>query len=275
MSKYIKTILHLLLFLSISSCEKEITVDIPDNHSKLVISCHLGANDSIRVDVSASIPLYEISTGEVHNIETAIVKISSDRQNWITLNYNPFQAYTQPVQNMSILEGNTYYLEVSAPGYNTVTSQVTIPVYQPVAAKITKIDSISTFDSNYRYIQTQFSFKDIANQANFYGVKAYGKSDGQWIELYPNDDKPWVFTDKQMDGKEFVFNFEGTVDLNCDSVKFRILQTSESFYLFHRSMYYYTSEDPFTEATPVYGNITNGLGIFSGYAYRDYLFALQ
>ena len=49
----------------------------------------------------------------------------------------------------------------------------------------------------------------------------------------------------------------------------------ESFYLFHRSMYYYTSEDPFTEATPVYGNITNGLGIFSGYAYRDYLFALQ
>jgi len=276
MSKTIKTILYLILFLSISSCEKEITVDIPDNHSKLVVSCHLGVNDSIRVDVSASIPLYETSTGEVHIVETAIVKLSADQQNWITLTYNPiYQTYSQPIQNFNIIEGNTYYIEVSASGYNTVTSQVTIPVYQPIEAKLVKMDSLIYYDPNYRYIQAQFSFRDVANQANFYGVKAYGKNDGQWIELYSNDDKLWVFSDKQMDGKEFVFNFEGAADLNCDSVKFRILQTTESFYLFHYSMYNYSPEDPFTEATPVYSNINNGLGIFSGYTYRDYMFALR
>jgi hypothetical protein len=138
-----------------------------------------------------------------------------------------------------------------------------------------KIDSIEDYDPNYKYIQAQFSFRDVANQANFYGVKAYGKNNGQWIDLFPNDEKPWVFSDKQMDGKEFVFNFDGTIDLDSDSIKFRILQTNESFYLFHHSIYNYAPEDPFTEATPVYSNINNGLGIFSGYTYRDYMFALR
>jgi hypothetical protein len=274
-----KTLFRLLL-ISIgitifTSCEKEITVDIPDNNSKIVISCHLGVGDSISAKVSASIPLYELSTGENKPITNATIKISTDNSNWMTLDYESNQQIYFLSKNVhTILASTTYFLSVSAPGYTTITSEVTTPVYQPISPIISKIDTSTNEFGNFQ-VDVRFKFTDVLNQANYYGAKAFIKANGLLYELNNYNEKSWVFSDKLSDGKEFILNFSTSTVSSSDSIMLRVFQTSESFYQFHYSLFNYSGESPFSEATPVYSNITNGLGIFSGYDYRDYTFPLQ
>jgi len=49
-------------------------------------------------------------------------------------------------------------------------------------------------------------------------------------------------------------------------VKIYIYNLEKSYYLYHKSLDDYNDgANPFSEATPVYSNITGGLGIFTSY----------
>ncbi len=277
MKKIILAIFVFVLIASFSSCVKEIQVEVPDNNSKLVVSSHLSAGNDLLINVSASTPLYEESDGEMKKVENATVRISNDKINWHVLIYNSsLQAFSLPSSIFPLSEGGSYHLEVSDPGYETVTSETTVPVYKPLQVSLANIDTTSN-EYGDDYLNARFRFSDLTGQPNYYGVIAYAYSGSNATQLNYESSMPWVFSDAQADGKEYILDFNGSFMLgNCDSVQLRVYQTNEAFYRFHYSMAMFTGDsNPFSEASPVYTNITNGLGVFSGFAYRDYYFPVN
>jgi hypothetical protein len=78
------------------------------------------------------------------------------------------------------------------------------------------------------------------------------------------------FTDKGSDGKEISQRTEGTYGYYStpDSIfmKIYLLNTEKSYYQFHQSLLKYNDGTvPFSEVSPLFSNITGGLGIFSAY----------
>jgi hypothetical protein len=91
------------------------------------------------------------------------------------------------------------------------------------------------------------------------------------MEFSPTFEKEYI-TDKGLDGQKIVAvtigNYEYTFSPSRDSslLKIFLYHTEKPYFLYHKSLNEYNdSENPFAEATPVYSNITGGLGIFTSY----------
>jgi len=268
-----KNILFILLVsILMISCEKEVQVEIKDNNPKLVLSAHIGSGEVLKIYLSSSIPLYDVHSGQITIIEDAVVEISSDNTNWKTLHYNSTDKnYILSLLEFNATEGQTYYVRASANGYQPVKSSCSIPFYNPVVVNLAKIDTNDNGmgSSNSKLIIT-FKVKDAIGQKNYYGINVFLNEQ----QLFQENNNTWVFSDNLGDGSDFLFNFNSYYWHHGDSVNVRLFQTNESFYLFHFSYENYVSDNPFSEPSPVFSNIENGLGICSGYTYRDYNFII-
>ena len=254
------------------SCEKEIQVEIADNEPKIVLSAHFGAGESINAYLSSSIPLYNLNNGQINYIDNALVEVSSDNLNWKILSYDiSKKIYSLTLSEFNIKEGGTYYVKASANGYKAVKSYCSIPVYNPVQLTLAKIDTNGTdIDMGMGTMTFSIKVKDATGQKNYYGIEAYM---GEYQISLENNNK-WVFSDNSGDGCESIFNYKTYYWHHGDILKIRLYQTNEAFYLFHFSYANYVSDNPFAEPSPIYSNIENGLGICSGYTYRDYFFTI-
>jgi hypothetical protein len=256
------------------SCEREIDVEIPDNNPKIVLSTHIGAGDSLTVFISTSIPInFYYNNLQYNFIDKAIVEISKDEINWNIVNYKFPDKYTLPLSAFNPVEGQTYFIRAAVDGYKSVKSSCTIPYYNPTMVSLVKVDTINTMDFE-RKINFTVKIIDALGIRNFYGIKAfYGNN-----ELFLNKDnsEKWLFNDINKDGSEFVFKFEQYIYplYSPNTIRVRLYQTDEAFYLFNNSYKNIDFENPFSEPVLVYSNIENGLGICDAYTYRDYYFTL-
>lgn len=81
-----------------------------------------------------------------------------------------------------------------------------------------------------------------------------------------------LFSDAGKDGMEITaktdYGLNYFFESNYDSafITFYILNTERSYFLYHNSLQKYTSGDnPFSEVTPVFSNVSGGLGVFTSY----------
>jgi uncharacterized protein (DUF1919 family) len=77
------------------------------------------------------------------------------------------------------------------------------------------------------------------------------------------------FNDEKQDGKRIYANsltvFEPERS-DSSFLVFYLLSTDKDYYTYHQSLNKYSGgEDPFTETSPVYSNVSGGLGIFAAY----------
>jgi len=267
-----KFLLFAFLCIFLNSCEKEIEVEVTDNEPKIVLSAHFGAGESINVYVSSSIPLYSSNDGQIKYIDNALVEVSSDNINWKILLYDlSKRVYSLTLSEFNITEGGTYYVRASANGYKAVKSYCIIPVYNTVQLSLAKIDTSGTdIVFGMGAISISIKVKDAIGQDNYYGINTFLNLQ----ELFPENNNKWVFSDNSGDGSESIFNYKTYNWHHGDVLKVRLYQTNEAFYLFHFSYANYVSDNPFAEPSPIYSNIENGLGICSGYTYRDYFFTI-
>ena len=89
-----------------------------------------------------------------------------------------------------------------------------------------------------------------------------------------------LFTDKEADSESAIKSSTGLVQSfsNYDSafIKIYLMNTEKSYYLYHKSIEDYNSgDDPFSEVTPVYSNITGGLGVFTSFTVDSLFFRLK
>lgn len=278
--KNIKLLGSLLFLVTLFSCTKEIYVEIPDNDPKLVVNAYLAPeNDSIQVWVSKSTPLYHIYDENNTMLSNAMVELSDDKSTWINIPYDfNTTSYLAPTNVLPILAQQKYYIRVSAPEFATVESEITIPEYSNINFRYFKLETrVGEYGDTSRLIS--YKFNDPVGVENFYAFKAqvfHFDSINQYSyysELY-NENGDWIMSDKVFDGKETTVTFTGYDVRPGDTVQITVMQTDESFYLFHYSLSNFEGQNPFSEATPIYSNISNGLGAFAGYTFRRFDFVI-
>jgi hypothetical protein len=77
--------------------------------------------------------------------------------------------------------------------------------------------------------------------------------------------------------KESVSNFSAYYsDYDSALLKIYLYNTEESYYRYHTSLDNYNDgENPFTEVTPVYSNVTGGLGVFTSFTVDSLVYLLK
>lgn len=278
--------IHLLfipLFLGFASCMKEAgNIYIPDIPVKMVVHSFISPQeDTLRVRVGKTLPLFNTQVNyydwdEQFRVPNALVEITGPDNNSITLAYNAQNnTYMAPIAGFSIEAGKEYRIKVSAPDLETVTGSCVVP---PLNNSLVLLETRREADS---YSGTNFILKarmtDIPNQENFYRFEAYKKIEYQGYEeeIFTNyfgmnlRIGEQFFSDKNLDGTAFTFvsdynEYSGGYPLN-DNFRLVLLSTDEHYYRYHVTLNKHQSPNPFMEPTPLYSNMSNGIGIFAAF----------
>ena len=84
-------------------------------------------------------------------------------------------------------------------------------------------------------------------------------------------------SDSNKEGELFLYKTDqiGSDQGNSDIVYINLCTTDVNYYNYHRSIFNFEEGNPFTEPTPVYSNISGGVGIFAAYISKTTLFDLS
>jgi hypothetical protein len=271
------------------ACETDVDlVKAPVFKQRLVITSFISPSDSVSwFRVTSNIKMY----GELHTEEPLglLSGTISDGVNEVELDTCKAGLKLNN-EKMQIQYGKTYKLKVSsgnglkAEAECTVPARKTFTIEADTFSVIKKMGMYAPFpEDTYRSIDFNVSFTDIPGEENFY--KIYGKIRGyertwQGIGyLVLNEDN--VFSDKEKDGQSFTFKTDQNFDYFFNSpdslfLNIYLFNTEKSYYQFHKSLRDYNDgENPFSEASPVFSNITGGFGIFTSYTVDSLVMRLK
>ncbi|MBO7497605.1 MAG: DUF4249 family protein, partial [Bacteroidaceae bacterium] len=116
-----------LLLLLLTSCEKEITYNGPDEQPMLVVNIIGEAGAPLAVEVSRSVFFLKVSEEDTDNLtlKDAVVNLSINGQG-ATLAYDPdLQAYPD---SRPVGEGDAVTVTVTHPTYGKATASMTVPI---------------------------------------------------------------------------------------------------------------------------------------------------
>jgi hypothetical protein len=287
--KIFKYYMPLLFLITLVSCEFDADlVDAPPFKQKLVVTAFISPSDRIsyfRV-ISNNKIFGELNTEESLGLLSGFI---SDGINEVALDTCRFGLMLNH-EKMQIEYGKTYKLRVSSENGLKAEAECTVPSRRHFLIETDTFSVIkeSTYYSpyppkTYRSINLKAKFTDIPGEDNFYrifgtvrGYSLYNRLSGE--VLFDTE----FFSDAGMDGKSIVSNLDELysqfLSMADDSlfINIYLFNTEKSYFSYHKSMMNYTSgEDPFTEATPVYSNISGGLGIFTAYTIDSLLLRLR
>lgn len=285
----IKYLIILLVLLISASCETDVEmVNAPEFKQRLVIAGFISPTDKISYfRVTSNRKLYgELNTEEPLGLLSGSI---SDGLNEVALDTFKFGLKFSH-EKMQIQYGKTYKLKVSnenglhAEAECTVPSRRTFKIEADTFSVLREMDQYGPYPGDtYRSIEFRVSFTDIPGEENFYRIygkiRGYSRTwDGTGYLIF-NDDN--VISDKGMDGKSIILRTEHNYSEFFSSpdslfVKIYLFNTEKSYYQFHKSlMDYNDGEDPFSEASPVFTNITGGFGIFTSYTVDSLVLRLK
>ncbi len=290
MKQHIKFILFIAF--ALTSCEKEIKMDIPSHTSKLAISGACVAGEAIQLQVSKSIDILE-KPGKNRMISNASALLYENDQLIETMKYD---AQTEIYQSSTIAApGKTYRIDISAPGYTSITAEARTPV----RVNIDKLQRISKARSDANgdpQDELRITFTDPSTAGDFYIIKIQqapaldtGKGviecvntiDASVESVYADDiDLNSCLSANGIFLKDILFNGKSKELLlyvssralepaDMAGIKFypviELYHVSEDWYKFAKSYQYAIDNNgnPFSEPTNVFGNVKNGYGIFS------------
>lgn len=294
---YSTSILVLLLLVLLSmGCERDLELNIPDEGNKLVVFAPFSNQRPIELQLwrgdNFSIDSFILLTGaEVNLFENGTFRERLENVNSSTLSIPVYQSATIPKM------GNAYSVEVSFPGFPSISSSSSIPAFSPntiVGVEDVQLTDQSRSGALYT-VKAYFIFSDSMDIENFYHLKVFQDierisliSEGDTsistrrIEIGPsvieNDnnmvlsfDGGMLFDDENFDGKSYFLQFWYTTNLNRDErlgkLHVQLKNTSEEYYLYYTSLSRQLTSPgpPNSEPVIVYNNIEQGLGIFAGY----------
>jgi hypothetical protein len=285
--------------------ETAVEISIPEEKKKLVVNCIFQVDSTVypRFFHSENILSYQhYSSGDTTDnaITNAVAKLHSGDTEIPILFYKKYPFY----RSASKATGNEYTIEVSAPGYESVTATTTIP--RPV--QITEIQSGDLMpppsDDLMGKRAIHVRFKDPADESNYYGISIYVKIKDSRLGVsllqtlptplnpvyaedyyaedfrsggYIHQEYSILFNDRLFNGLDNVFSvwcYEGTEeDVSPWSGEVQgyvvILKSISEEYYNYRVTYNLQQKakrDPYAQPVQVFNNINNGFGIFAGYS---------
>jgi hypothetical protein len=280
----IKYFLLIIILILSSACEREASnVILPEFTHKLSITSFLSPSDTISyVFVSSNQRIYgELNSKESTGILTAFISDGSREIALDTFSTGFIIRHDQ----MDIKYGTTYKLRVISDIGLLAEATSTVPEKRNLFLKADTSSILEQYPNEpaERVFYITATFTDYPEEDNYYRlfeVKTSYYTDPETGEVWKNNSsytlfKKSFFTDNGMDGKEISQRTEGTgrdyyssPDSSPDSIfmKIYLLNTEKSYYQFHQSLLNYDDGMvPFSEISPLFSNITGGLGIFSAY----------
>lgn len=291
-----KTGIILLIMLIYLSCERNIEVELPPVVEKIAVKGLFSTDKIFSLKISHSKHIFD--TTSTFHLDNVVVDFYENKTFIETL-----------VNKGSIFEGlkfisptgfkcsekNTYKINVSATGFETVFAENTVPV--PV--QIITVDTstviaelpdwyfghLGPYNQIRPLLECRIRFNDLPDVQNYYTLQVETQtgqlpyvSYDQIVEyLLNNEDancgweciyhyKKVCFSDKLMDGEEYELVILLDKELLKGKTYFKLYSLSREYYFYKKSvMQSFDSQlDPFAEPVQVYSNIQNGVGIFAG-----------
>jgi hypothetical protein len=285
----IKYFVPLLLLITSVSCEFNADlVDAPPFKQELVVTAFISPSDKIsyfRVISNKKI-FGELNTEEPLGLLSGFI---SDGKVEVALDTCRFGLMLNH-EKMQIGYGKKYKLRVSSENGLKAEAECTVPLRRHF---LIETDTFSVIKEStdyspyphriYRSINLKAKFTDMPGEDNFYrifgtlrGYSRYSRLSGEVI--FDTE----FLSDAGMDGKSIVSNMDEQISeflsMADDSlfINIYLFNIEKSYFRYHKSMMNYVSgEDPFTEATPMYSNISGGLGVFTSYTIDSLLIRLK
>jgi hypothetical protein len=287
------------------SCQKEVNdIRYPEFKLKLIINGSISPeiiNNYISVDYNHRIygELYTSYAGDMPGDLTATLS-SEDKQYSLRPTFNKYQktngteisfdsvksGFVFDNTEIPVEEGKKYTLKVQSESGLSASASCTIPFKRNFALKIDtqRIISNDPQYSMYSHYEAYLNYTDTPGEQNYYRLLGeivryshiYGPSISSNNIVPPENS---FFTDKGYDGKTSKITFSYIPNSASDDsvfIKIYLLNTDKTYYDYHKSIEKYSSgEDPFTEPSPLYTNVTGGLGIFASYTIDSLVFRLK
>ena len=273
----------LCLFSSCSedSFEQVIKIDLPEHSPKLVTKTHLIAgSDSIDMWVSHS--LGTLDTATYPSIENASVQLFHNGSLLYDLPFSDtnhsYFTYTN-----SPLKAGDYRLEITAPDYEPIFAEQTLPTAVPINnVEYTKEGTISPDGERVNEIKVAFS--DPSGEENFYEIRAYisfiephDSSNIHYFMPYLDSNDPLLefgdegplLSDASFEGKDYtliLYHYDYFPEnLQLISLRIELITITKDRYLYNKSLYNYwqAKDNPFAEPVVPHSNLEGGYGIFT------------
>lgn len=267
-----------------TGCEKEArNVILPDFQQKLVINSYISPSDSISiVKVSSNMRIYGIlnETEPLGNLSATL----SDGTSTINLTPAPDGFIFRP-EDMKVTEGKTYKLSVKSDISLSAEAKCTVPSSHDLIMDVdTEKVLVDNWGESQRQVQARIYITDFFGEENFYrfSCKMIDYNPGYYFVtdiLKVGGTESEFFSDKGNDGKRIFVNSVSVYDpLKSDSAYLIIYiqNTDKAYYDYHISLEKYSGgDDPFSEVSPVFSNVTGGLGIFAAYTVDSLILRLK
>jgi hypothetical protein len=213
--------LIVVLFIQITACEKEITVDLPLPKSKLVVEGHIEQGEYPYVYLSKNAPYFEatdLNTIQQYVVKNALITVSDGSVTDTLKELMPGFGYCYKATKLKGQIGKNYTLTIRAEGklLTAVTSIIRPVKLDSVWFKITKSDSLG-------FIWAHLS--EPKGMGNYYRLMT------KRINNDVNNDFTTalnsVFDDRTTDGKSFDFVLSRGYRPNSEAVDYK---NPERFY---------------------------------------------
>ena len=298
-----KLISFLIIIIVLSSCEKDVTIKLPQKDPKLVVNGLLAKDSIIAVSVGRSRSVLDpvnnwgSSTAEAYLLKNATAIIYENGSLLDTLVFDSSQyRYISP-NNKTVKTGNSYSIKVNAPGYAQAEAATSVPS-QSMIEEVIRTKNARTNSDGEQQDEVIVKLNDPA-ETNFYLVQffrpTYGSGSANPIycvsttdkDIEPIGDNADPFsTENCYDGNSLLMkdvNFNGKIkqlrfyinsyelqeimDPSGQVLKpfVKVLRITEDYFKFVKSyhVYFNSADNPFAEPANVYTNVKNGYGVFS------------
>ena len=287
----------ILVAMALTGCVDNVDVENYGETRKLVLYCRLCPQmDSTYILLSHSQLIYGQDNSDTPNISDGTVELSADGSHWVRATYDPRrQRYIVTREEFPVVEGGTYHIRASYPGFQDVSSTCTVPLSHDVGFRF---DTVAT-DGDLHWGEPYFwphkdvyaEWRDVAGEENAYAIGYkrlspihVGSDEGEdvfyeWsfdIDLLTEGNTDyWYVSDKDRDGQ--VMRFIHDVDLYEYEGDGWFPQNEQRYLLFlDRNCYQYEitlpSEDfgmlnfLLLEPEHTFTNIENGFGLFGAFS---------
>lgn len=268
-----KSLLLIISFLFLfSSCEKEVKLNLAETKSLPVMYSYICPSDSvIRLKLMYSSPLY--SSNEIDilaSVPDGDVRISG-AQGTAQLIFNRANGYYElPTTTYPVVPGQAYRMTVVTSKGDVAIAETQVPF---TSVPINKV-SVQTIPDAYQTSdRIEASFTDEPGTVNYYrlaALRVYVYS-SRTDTLREDTRIDPLYSDMNHDGEEaslseryYQYSGPGT-QYSSEAYDIFLYNCSQSYYNFYKSVSNYSGDNPFSEPSLIYSNVTGGLGCFGAY----------
>ena len=274
-----KKLTFLVLIVSgLFACETKLDLSEVNGRTRLVVNALVNDQDKVEIQVSQTIPLG--STGAVEFVKNAVVRVRDENGNSTGFTYN---VGTDKYENLTFraLAGKYYSVSVIAPGFDEVFAEMVMPDKASKNPSTWK-DSTDLDSSGFPTGTLSVKLNDKGVENNYYRISLFYYDDitATWNTLLPvtrdaaiendaivSDNGSWVFSDRSFNGQQKNIEFITPFGYALGTPKYLVVTESlnDSYFKYFQSIENYKAgAGVFGEATPVFSNIRNGVGIWAG-----------